>query len=178
MMHNGPEEKTFTAAVDLRGQVGKAVSRTNEGKVWLAGKNKPILGIIKRGAKKGGVVTVQVAGPAKLPTMPPVFETAAKMTPGPYTTCRKCRALVAVSDVRDTMGYCGNCAPAIIRTANDDTLGTYRTRVGDLAESVIHPGGPPNRMSDALRALIVFYVQDQLTEKADEDYPELPERDD
>jgi hypothetical protein len=177
-----PETKTFKAAVDLRNCVGKLVSRHNDGGVWLAKKNQPILGVIKRGAKKGGLVTVQVQGPTPVATKP-VFETGGKMKPGPYTTCRKCQALVAVSDVRESGGYCGNCAPGIMLANDNLTLEKYRYKVKNLVESIIRPstgdGLGQRPMADYLRELIVFYVQDQCSPKvADEDFPELPEGDD
>lgn len=175
---------TFRAAVDLRDCVGKLVSRTNDGGVWLAKKNQPILGVIKRGAKKGGMVTVQLEGPTPVASKP-IFETGGKMKPGPYTTCRKCKALVAVSDVRDTGGYCGNCGPAIVLEHDALALAKYRDLVKNLSEAIINPvPGVPTplgrpSMGDALRSLIVYYVQDQLTAKVEhEDFPELPEGDD
>jgi hypothetical protein len=182
-MNVGLSTKTekFKAAVDLRDSVGKLVSRTNDGGVWLAKKNQPIVGVIKRGAKRGGMVTVQLQGPAPV-VQKPLVEVG-KMKPGPYTTCRKCKALVAVSDVRESGGYCGNCGPAIVLEHDALALSKYRNLAKDLSEAVINPLpgiqvlGRPS-LGDALRALIVYYVQDQLTAKADDDFPELPEGDD
>lgn len=178
--------KTYKAAVDLRDCVGKLVSRTNDGGVWLAKKNQPIIGAIKRGAKKGGMVTVQLdgpTGPAQKPlktlTLPGGFgySGAGNMKPGPYTTCRKCKALVAVSDVRESGGYCGNCSPTIVQDANALALQKYRHYVQRLVDCIIRPGDNvrPYTMGEAMEELIVFYVQDQKTPQVKNVEPELPE---
>ncbi len=104
--------KKFIAGEDLLGVVGKRVrmSFDKPPRLMLCGSNQLYLsiGTLVRGARAGRVAIVKM----KSPKRPSAFEEPkGRMTAGPYTTCRKCRALVAISDVKTTDGFCGNCWP-------------------------------------------------------------------
>lgn len=170
---------TVTKEAGDRLKAGDLVYFTSTGRAFKARKNRKPSGIVVRGGAKGKDILVRVQGIAVAKTAAKAGEPVAlelgigKMTPGPYTTCRKCKALVAVSDVRNSSGYCGNCYPQIVTKTSIDKLAEYRRLVGRLTTAMVAPSPTATfTLGDALRELVYFHVRETDDRDVRIDVPE------
>lgn len=160
--------RKFKSGEDTRGLVGRSVrmSKSGGGQLMFCkrGEEKLAIGTLVRGARRGGVAIVQMK-----PEFPPAFEEPqGKMTPGPYTTCKKCLALVATSDVASTNGFCGNCYPSSKLEAAEKRFGTLRETVGAFVNAVL--SGDALDKDLAMRDLVRAYLSDEGPKaKSDDD---------